>query len=223
MSVVLGVAMWSRIALLVTALLAFFGLISAPAQAGPIKYVVSQTVCCVYPTVAAGKVTGFIETDGKIGGLAKTDVIGWNLLLSGGGSKADLTPLDSSVSVSGNYLTADGPPLSATSSELLFDFTINFGYSFCFSGFIGSYCWYDGEVGPSGLDVIRPRIVMGFGHFYAVGRPVQVVAAHGAPAALSVAESRAMEKRLLELAEELEAKAVALETPQAVIPRATRP
>jgi hypothetical protein len=31
------------------------------------------------------------------------------------------------------------------------------------------------------------------------------------------------EKRLLELAEELEAKAVALETPQAVIPRATRP
>jgi hypothetical protein len=29
--------------------------------------------------------------------------------------------------------------------------------------------------------------------------------------------------RLLELAEELEAKAVALETPQVVIPRATRP
>jgi hypothetical protein len=142
-------------------------------KAGPIKYVVSQTFY-------TGKVTGFIETDGKIGALTNTDVIGWNLLLSGGGSKADLTPLDSSASDGGG-------PLSATSSELLFDFKIAGDQGFCFSSYLGGYCWQDGEFGAS-LGVTRPFILMDLevDHFSqrVVRFGVQVVGVHQAVAAI---------------------------------------
>jgi hypothetical protein len=142
--------MWPRITFPVTVILALFGLSSAPAQAGPIKYVVSQTV-------GTAQAIGFIETDGTIGSLSSRNVINWNLLLIEGGSTldtADLSPANSNV-------FDNVGPLSATSSGLFFDFTSSGGHSFSFGGFVGSFGWYDGEI-PS--CICRPIIRLSFDH-----------------------------------------------------------
>jgi len=71
-------------------------------------------------TIGAGSVTGFIETDGVMGGLTASDFIDWNLLLFDGTSTFDLTgPL--SGNNSGVFI--QGADTEAFDTYLLFNFS----------------------------------------------------------------------------------------------------
>jgi hypothetical protein len=94
--------------------LALVSLVLGPAflcSAATIIYEVNQTI-------GAGGVTGDIVTDGMIGNLATSDVVGYNLLINDGTDPPfDLTsvpPLDIFVT---------GSDLSATATQLLFNFS----------------------------------------------------------------------------------------------------
>jgi hypothetical protein len=82
-------------------------------SAGSITYDVDQTV-------GAGSVTGFIETDGTPGVLASGNILDWNLTLNDGTPATFdlLGPLSGSNSV----LDLQGSDLSATATQLLFNF-----------------------------------------------------------------------------------------------------
>ena len=78
----------------------------------PITYYINQQV-------GAGGVTGFIVTDGKTGVLTLADIVDWSLLLNNGESEFDLLgPLSGA-----NSGAVVGPDLSATPSQLLFNFS----------------------------------------------------------------------------------------------------
>ena len=82
-------------------------------RAAAITYQVDQTV-------GAGSVTGFIETDGTMGTLSGTNLLDWNLLLNNGTTTFDLLgPLSGSNSM----FVGGGADLSATATQLLFNFT----------------------------------------------------------------------------------------------------
>jgi hypothetical protein len=82
-------------------------------SASSITYEVDQTV-------GAGSVTGFIETDGTTGILGSGDILNWNLTLNDG------TPttfdLLGPLSGSNSQLDLQGSDLSATATQLLFNF-----------------------------------------------------------------------------------------------------
>jgi hypothetical protein len=71
-------------------------------------------------TVGAGGVTGFIQTDGTSGVLAQADILTWNLLLNDGSTMFDLL---GPLSGSNSELEVEGIDLSATTTQLLFDFS----------------------------------------------------------------------------------------------------
>lgn len=76
-------------------------------------------------TIATGSVVGTVETDGTFGVLASGNVIGWSLTIDNGEGSGPFTllnPGNSGLAVSGNLL-------SATATELLFDFTGGTGYA----------------------------------------------------------------------------------------------
>ncbi|HYW44871.1 MAG TPA: PEP-CTERM sorting domain-containing protein [Bryobacteraceae bacterium] len=74
----------------------------------------------VNQTVGAGRVTGFIETDGTVGVLGASKILDWNLLLNDGTTTFDLLgPLSGSNSALGLV----GSDLSATATLLLFNFS----------------------------------------------------------------------------------------------------
>jgi hypothetical protein len=83
---------------------------AAVCSAGPITYNVNQTV-------GAGGVTGTIVTDGTTGTLAVGDVTGWDLFLNDG-SGSGTVELKTT-----NSMFVDGGDLSATASNLLFNFS----------------------------------------------------------------------------------------------------
>jgi hypothetical protein len=74
----------------------------------------------VNETVGAGGVTGFIETDGTSGALAEADILTWNLLLNDGATMFDLF---GPLSGSNSQLEVEGTDLSASTTQLLFDFS----------------------------------------------------------------------------------------------------
>jgi PEP-CTERM motif len=80
-------------------------------------------------TIGAGSVTGDIVTDGTIGSLVGANLVDWNLLLNDGAATFDLLGPLSGGNSSFFFNTDD---LSATASQLLFDFsgsdTPNFMY-----------------------------------------------------------------------------------------------
>jgi PEP-CTERM motif len=85
---------------------------AAVLSASSITYDVDQMV-------GAGGVTGYIETDGATGVLGLGDVLDWNLTLNDGTTTFDLLgPLSGSNST----LDLQGSDLSATSTQLLFNF-----------------------------------------------------------------------------------------------------
>ena len=119
----------------------FVGLISlvAPAFANDITYTVDQTV-------GSGSVTGTITTDGTIGTLATADVIGWDLTLNDGTNTITLNSLNAAT-----YVQVSGNALSATPTNLLFDFESSgpqeyflFGNGTQDPGF-GDVCWLNNE------------------------------------------------------------------------------
>lgn len=76
----------------------------------------ANTVYNVDQSVGIGSVTGQIVTDGTIGVLAASDIVSWNLLLYDGSSTFDLLASNSQFGESGS-------DLSATATELLFNFS----------------------------------------------------------------------------------------------------
>jgi hypothetical protein len=98
-------------------------------SAAPITYDVDQTV-------HAGRVTGFIETDGTSGVIGTSNILDFNLLLNDGTTTVDDLRSNSVFEVVGSDLTA-------TATQLLF----NFGASdpsfviFELGGFVGANFW----------------------------------------------------------------------------------
>jgi hypothetical protein len=80
--------------------------------AGDITYDINQTI-------GAGGVIGFIETNGTAGILGQADILDWNLLLSDGITTFDLL---GPLSGANSQLSFGGTDLSATATELQFDF-----------------------------------------------------------------------------------------------------
>ena len=104
------------VAMRIGALAAFaivFGTVS-PSSATPESYNVNQTL-------GAGNVTGFIETDGTIGTLSTAEILDWNLLLDDGSHTFDLLGPYTGVN-SNSHVLVTGSSLSATATQLLFDF-----------------------------------------------------------------------------------------------------
>jgi hypothetical protein len=85
----------------------------------------------VNQTIGSGSVTGIIETDGTLGVLRSSNILSWNLLISDGA-----TTVDSFGPVIGSAAEdVDGAGLSATPTQLLFDFNPSddpFGYPTAF-------------------------------------------------------------------------------------------
>jgi hypothetical protein len=82
-------------------------------RAQDITYTVNQAV-------GLGSVTGFITTDGTIGTLSNSDIVGWNLALNDGhGDMFDLTTANGQVRCN-SCVEGD---LTASSSALMFNFS----------------------------------------------------------------------------------------------------
>jgi hypothetical protein len=112
------------------------GAVASLSSAGPIDYYVNQTI-------GAGSVTGYIETDGTIGVLGPANIDGWNLLLNDGTTTWTLPQ--------GTFFPFTGSDLSATATQLLFNFSGTDGgvfdisdgsldFNVCFSAANGA-CW----------------------------------------------------------------------------------
>jgi hypothetical protein len=82
------------------------------ASADEMTYDVNQTIL-----PPGDRATGYIVTDGKIGVLAETDILSWNLLLNVGTNTFDLT------GVTAPFVIVGGSDLSATATQLLFNFS----------------------------------------------------------------------------------------------------
>ena len=89
----------------------FFALIASSClcNAGMVDYYVNQTI-------GAGGVTGYIETDGTMGVLGPANVLGWDLQLNDGTSTWNLP-------TTGTFFPFTGSDLSATATQLLFNFS----------------------------------------------------------------------------------------------------
>ncbi len=84
-------------------------------------------------TIGAGSVTGDIITDGTIGTLFDSDIVDWNLLVNDGTHTFDLTgPLSGDNSAFD--VTLEG--LTATATDLLYDFDNGNEAEFYYTGFL---------------------------------------------------------------------------------------
>jgi hypothetical protein len=118
-----------------------------------ITYTVNQTV-------GAGGVTGTITTDGTIGTLGATDIIGWNLLLNSGSSTITLTGPPSANSNVSNF---GAELLTASATQLFYNFGGSVGaFFFVGPGNASTWCLGTGNpcVSPAGEGVrIDPVLV----------------------------------------------------------------
>jgi PEP-CTERM motif len=107
-------------------------LASAAAMSATITYRVDRTV-------GAGSVVGTITTDGLTGTLdPNSDFVAWNLLLTGAGSVTDrITNFDSGA-VAWGY----GPDVTATTTDLYFNFSGPYGYMVFQDGFESGTHYY---------------------------------------------------------------------------------
>jgi PEP-CTERM motif len=119
-----------RNGLIAGAALAFVCLGSAAASAD-ITYIVDRTV-------GTGSVTGTITTNGATGTLNPSDFVAWNLLLTGAGGVSDrITNLDSGA-VAWGY----GSDVTATTTDLYFNFSGPYGYMVFQDGFESGTHYY---------------------------------------------------------------------------------
>ena len=124
-------------------LLLLWGALGSTANASPITYAVDRSI-------AAGTVVGFIQTDGTSGILSISNIIDWQFTLSSpnlwGPSPVDI---DFASQVASSVA---GTGLSATATELVFDFS-NTGSRFWFQGESPNIPWWGMstvEICPSG-------------------------------------------------------------------------
>lgn len=120
--------------------------------------------------VGAAQLNGSICTDGTLGTLNASNITGWNLALTGGfgnGSQLDSLTWDSSIAAnhpSVQFLLFGTPsPLSATATNLLWDYSDPGSANFAILGFLNtgpgpqeqSYLyWYNYHVGPLRLATV---------------------------------------------------------------------
>lgn len=122
-----------------------------PCAAAVVTYDVSRTI-------GVGSVTGFIETDGTIGVLNTGNIINWNLTVNNGANTFNLLGSNSVEQVVGS-------DLSATATNLLFDFsggngwvifqapTVGSGFNFwCAQGGSSFQC---SDEPPGGTEIVN--------------------------------------------------------------------
>jgi hypothetical protein len=114
-------------------------------SAADITYYVNQPI-------GAGGVTGTIVTDGTIGALNSGDILSWNLTLNDGTATANLSSSSSNSQVAVHYETYYGAddPLSATATQMLFNFSDNLGTSSV------AYFLFESNTGPGYLCFVTP-------------------------------------------------------------------
>jgi hypothetical protein len=74
-------------------------------------------------TVGVDSVTGTIQTDGTIGVLSGANITGWNLELTGFDGGTTGAPISSNLTNSNSGVFAGGNALTATASDISFDFS----------------------------------------------------------------------------------------------------
>lgn len=104
--------------------------VSAAGSAALITYDVDQTI-------GLGSVVGSIQTNGTLGVLGHSDIVGFNLIISGPGASVNLTQANS-------VFVSEGINLSATASNLLFNYSGPSGFALFQQGSFGTgqkyYC-----------------------------------------------------------------------------------
>ena len=100
---------------------------------------------------SAGSVVGTITTDGTLGVLSSSDISSWNLTLTDGSSSTILTLLNSVVQSGAYNSVGANADLTATASNLLFNFDGGDAGSWGFSGSTGQFCLttYSNCFGPA--------------------------------------------------------------------------
>jgi hypothetical protein len=90
----------------------------------------ADTTYAVDETVGIGVVTGSITTNGTIGTLDSADIVNWNLVLNDGTNPT--FDLEGPTSGNNSLIFMDGSDLTATATQLLFDFGGTDGGRFTF-------------------------------------------------------------------------------------------
>lgn len=144
-------------------LLCAFALVFAGSSRAATVYYVDQ------PMNGTGAATGSITTNGTIGQLQIGDILDWNLHLNAQGYTSTLTPSNSQV----QYWSSTG--LSATATDLTFDFSYGHQLYFYGNGSEGELC-YDGGSHCQGSPSISLYHVGGVGNDYVLKSGVQVIA-----------------------------------------------
>jgi PEP-CTERM motif len=98
---------------------------SAPTLAAPITYTLTGDLLGNYEGLGSGALTGTITTDGTIGNLSSSDIVQWTINIAYGSYSNTITQANSVV---GKYTGTSG--LSATSTELSFQFSSASGYNY---------------------------------------------------------------------------------------------
>ena len=104
---------WKSYVLNVSAVLAAVLAAATLVSALPITYAVNRII-------GAGSVTGFIKTDGRVGGLIATDFLDWDLLLFDGTSTFELT---GPLSGNNSEVYIQGADTEAFDTYLMFNFS----------------------------------------------------------------------------------------------------
>ena len=115
-------------------ILAAFVLITALLLGGASICSAADITYNVNLTIGAGSVTGHIVTDGTTVGFGTNNIVGWNLLVNDGFTSFDINS-SSPYSAYSEY-PVDNPALSATPTQLTFDFDVVSNDSFL--DFVGS-------------------------------------------------------------------------------------
>jgi hypothetical protein len=110
----------------------------------------AATIYTLNNTIGAGGVTGTIETNGTIGTLVATDITDWNIVIDDGTNTFNL--LGPSSGNNSQLFMSAGAAISATSTDLLFDFSGFTGGVLFQNPFIGSsQNWYAFEDQADGI------------------------------------------------------------------------
>ena len=133
-----------------------------------------------------GSISGFIETDGTIGAIAAGNIVDWSLLLNDGTTAYDLY---SPVSGNNSSVDSNGSHITATSTQLLFNFsgTDNGYFRFQYGVGIHNGNHYCGNASFSGICLTGETIAPGNytqGGFAAQSRDVVIAMALPEPSSL---------------------------------------
>jgi hypothetical protein len=130
--------------------------------------------------IGSGGATGFIITDGTIGTLTLSNIVDWNLTLNDGMNVADLIPSNSSVFFGNHDNGVGNVDVTATSVDLMFNYSAPDGGFLSFGGASGELCYtsWSNCWGPTAVGVYS---VGGDGRSVYVGESQNQVIATAVP------------------------------------------